>query len=66
MDRRAKDRMSLRSLFRNLFLDLLRDQRGATLVIVSILMPLFFGFTAFAIDMGYAYLTLTRLPVPES
>ena len=40
---------------------LLRDERGVVAVIVAILVPVFIGFAALAIDMSYARWTRTKL-----
>ena len=43
------------------FIHRLKDQRGATAVIVAIMLVVLIGFAAFAVDIGYLYATKNEL-----
>jgi Flp pilus assembly protein TadG len=59
MKRNPGQRPSLKKLLRNL----LRDERGAVLVIATVYLPVILGFFTLAVDMSYVYRTRNTLQV---
>ncbi len=53
-------------LRKNVVMDMLREERGIVAVIFAILLPLFLGLAALAIDMSYAYKVRNTTQVTSS